>query len=77
MELDFAFLFVVNVMEQTSIQLISGGRELALVRPEGHVSPKAQFVPAFFKGIEDFEPMSESSHEDILRLLQNSGKDQH
>lgn len=94
MELDFAFLFVVNVVEQRSILLICGGRELALARaafmgndddmtagvtlqaaspniqapgstikpeetamllPKGHVSRKAQFVPAFFKAIEDFE----------------------
>lgn len=96
MELDFAFLFVVNVFTQMSILLISGGRELALARaafmddeeinstgnevtleaaspniqspgstiqpnetamvlPKGYVSRKAQFVPAFFKAIEDFE----------------------
>ena len=92
MELDFAFLFVVNVVEQTSILLICGGRELALAKaafleneemegvslqaafpgiqapgrsiqpeetamvlPKGYVSRKAQFVPAFFEAIEDFE----------------------
>ena len=32
LELDFAFLFVVNVVEETSILLICGGRELALAR---------------------------------------------
>ena len=106
MELDFAFLFVVNVVEQTSILLIAGGRELALAKaafleddslegvtlqaaspgieapgstikpeetamllPKGYVSRKAQFVPAFFKAIEDFEyeekgPMSESTDKD-------------
>lgn len=99
-ELDFAFLFVVNVVEQKSILLICGGRELALAKaafleneelegvslqvaspgiqapghtiqpeetamllPKGHVSRKAQFVPAFFEAIEDYEaergPMSQ------------------
>jgi inorganic pyrophosphatase/exopolyphosphatase len=94
MELDFAFLFIVNVVEQKSILLISGGRELALAKaafaeddeinsdgqsvtlqaafpgisapgstiqpeetamllPKGYVSRKAQFVPAFFKAIQD------------------------
>jgi len=109
-ELDFAFLFVVNVVEQTSILLIAGGRELCLAKaafmpdstdedeqkqappnedvadadadaslprlfkandsirapgstirpeetamalPKGYVSRKAQFVPAFFKAIEN------------------------
>ena len=93
-ELDFAFLFVVNVVEQKSILLIPGGRELALAQaafpggedglagssdvrlteaypgivapgstirpeqtamilPDGYVSRKAQFVPAFFRAIED------------------------
>lgn len=96
MELDFSFLFVVNVVEETSTLLIAGGRELALAKaaflessdvnpdgksvkiqaaypgirapgstitseetamklPKGYVSRKAQFVPAFFKAIEDFE----------------------
>ena len=32
LELDFSFLFVVNVVEQKSILLISGGRELALAK---------------------------------------------
>lgn len=106
MELDFAFLFVVNVVEQKSTLLIAGGRELALARaafldsedipgvtlqaaapniqapgstikqeetamllPKGYVSRKAQFVPAFFQAIEDFEyetkgPMSESEQKD-------------
>jgi len=107
MELDFAFLFVVNVVEQSSILLICGGRELAVAKaaflenedleevtlqaaypgikapgstiqpeetamllPKGHVSRKAQFVPAFFKAIEDFEmeergPMSETVSKDV------------
>ncbi len=90
-ELDFAFLFVVNIVEHSSVLLICGGRELALARaafidgqesetgagvlceawpgikppgstidagatamrlPEGWVSRKAQFVPAFFETIE-------------------------
>jgi len=94
MELDFAFLFVVNVVQEDSILLISGGRELALAKaaflddetinvhgsdvrlqeafpgieapgstiqpeetamilPKGYVSRKAQFVPAFFKALQD------------------------
>ncbi len=91
-ELDFAFMFVVNVVEHFSVLLICGGRELALARaafmsaddagsgaaflreacpgieppgstieagatamqlPTGYVSRKAQFVPAFFKAIEE------------------------
>jgi inorganic pyrophosphatase/exopolyphosphatase len=91
-ELDFAFLFVVNIVEQTSILLIPGGRELALAKaafmrtddpdasavytteafagikapgstiqpadtamhlPPGYVSRKAQFVPAFFRALEE------------------------
>jgi inorganic pyrophosphatase/exopolyphosphatase len=90
-ELDFAFLFVVNIVEQKSILLIPGGRELALAKaaflevddarandivlaqacrgiaapgstikpeetalflPQGYVSRKAQFVPAFFEALE-------------------------
>lgn len=110
-ELDFAFLFVVNVVDQTSILLISGGRELALAKaaflenddinadgtvtlqkacpgirapgstihpgetamllPTGYVSRKAQFVPAFFKAIQDFEydskgPRSQEHEEDEI-----------
>ena len=106
LELDFAFLFVVNVVEQTLVLLIAGGRELALAKaafmhdndsddvtlfaatpdieapgstihpdetamflPKGYVSRKAQFVPAFFKAIEEFEyendaPRSESKQYD-------------
>lgn len=84
-------MFVVNIVEHTSILLIPGGRELALAKaaflelddiatdtaylreahpgieapgstikaeetalqlPDGWVSRKAQFVPAFFKAIE-------------------------
>jgi inorganic pyrophosphatase/exopolyphosphatase len=42
-ELDFAFLFVVNIVEQSSILLIPGGRELALAK-------------AAFLGLDDSEP---------------------
>lgn len=113
LELDFAFLFVVNIVTEVSTLLICGGRELALARaafldnteinqspenpvtlhaaapnisspgstiqpdetamtlPKGYVSRKAQFVPAFFHAIEDFEydekgPMSESTPQDNI-----------
>lgn len=119
LELDFAFLFVVNVVEQKSILLISGGRELALAKaafledeeintdsnvtlqeafpgirapgstirsdetamilPTGYVSRKAQFVPAFFKAIQDdFEydekgPVSrETDHSEELTELRGA-----
>jgi len=47
--------------------------ETAMTLPKGYVSRKAQFVPAFFQAIEDFEyaekgPMSETTEEQQLAM---------
>eukprot|EP00392_Amoebophrya_sp_AT5.2_P003509 g3514.t1 len=83
-ELDFAYLFVVDILAETSYLILAGGRELALAKkafpectlcaalpgieapgktismqetmmkmPEGFVSRKAQFAPAFLEALAD------------------------